>query len=150
MNSKLFIGTLSFFLLFSCDDSSQDNSPTELINLIESNQGKWEASNIGTYIFTYYSPPNDCPTVDPFPAVEITIVNNVITNLYVVELGEILDLGSHSFPTIDDVFENMINSVNDIEGTPSFDDTFGYPVNYETDISDLECDGYSVTISSFI
>jgi hypothetical protein len=150
MNSKLLVSAFSCFLLFSCDDSSQENSTKELINLIEVNQDKWEASNINTYTFTYYAPPNDCPTADAFPAVEITIVNNRFTNLYVVELDETLDLDSQSFPTINDVFENMSNSVNDIKGTPSFDDTFGYPINYETDISDLECDGYSISISSLI
>ena len=54
------------------------------------------------------------------------------------------------YPTIADVFIDMLNSVEHIQGTPSFDKTFGYPISYETDISNLECDGYSVTITSFI
>ena len=150
MNFKLLIVLLSCALLFSCDNSSEDNSTTELLNLIVSNQEKWQDSNIETYTFTYYSPPNDCPTVDPHPAVEITVENNVITKLYVIELDKILALGTLGFPTIDNLFEKMINSVKHIKGTPTFDNTFGYPVNYETDISNSECDGYSINIMSFI
>jgi hypothetical protein len=119
-------------------------------DLIESNQIKWKDSNISNYTFTYYSEPNDCPSVDPFPPVEITVENNSITNLYVPQLGTNLDISTSTYPTINDVFENMINSIEDIEGTPSFDENFGYPLNYETDISDAECDGYSIAISSFI
>ena len=148
MNSNLLlISALSVFLLCSCDDDSSDPEPS---NLIELNQKKWEDSNISTYTYTYVSYPNDCPTADAFPPVEITIVENVITNLYVPDLGTTLDVSTNSYPTIDDVFEGMNNKSEYLKGTPSFDETFGYPINYETDISELECDGYSVTISSFI
>ena len=150
MNSKLLLVTLGCLLLFSCDDSSKSNSTKELLALIEVNQKKWEAANIDTYTFTYYSPPNDCPTVDPRPAVEITVENEVVSKLYVIDFDSFLDVGSSSFPTIDNVFHKMINSVEHIKGTPLFDDTFGFPIEYETDVSSQECDGYSVYISSFI
>lgn len=150
MNFKSVISTLSFFLLFACNDNAQDSATTELINLIESNQQKWASANISTYTFTYYSPPNDCPTADAFPAVEITIEQNVITKLYLPGLGKSLALDSQAYPTINDVFQNMINAVEHIEGIPLFDATFGYPTSYKTDRSKLACDGYSITISSFI
>jgi len=146
MNFKLLIYTLSLILLSACDDSSTK----ELTNLIESNQKIWDDSGISSYTFTYYSPPNDCPSVDPFPAVEITIVDNVITELYVPDLDSNLDIESQTYPTIDDVFENMLNSVEYIQGTPLFDETFGFPLSYMTDMSDSDCDGYSITISSFM
>jgi hypothetical protein len=150
MNAKLLIGTVSCFLLFSCNDSSQDKLTTELINLIETNQEKWEASNISTYAFTYYSAPTDCPTADPFPPVEITVENDTVANLYVPDLGINLDISINSYPTINEIYEVIIDSIDVIEGKPSFDEYFGYPINYETDASDAECDGFSVTLSSFI
>jgi hypothetical protein len=150
MYSKLLIGTLSCFLLFSCNDSSQNDSTTELVNLIETNQEKWKSSNITTYTFTYYSAPTDCPTADPFPPVEITVENNTVTNLYVPELGINLDIITSSYLTINEIYEVMIDSIDVIEGEPSFDEYFGYPINYETDVSGAECDGFSITLSSFI
>ena len=150
MNFKLLIVLLSCITLFACDDSAEDKVAPELLNVIKSNQQKWQASNIETYTITYYAPPNDCPTVDPHPAVEITVENNVITKLYVIELDVNLELGTLDFPTIDKLFEKMINSVEHIKGMPTFDNTFGYPVNYETDINNVECNGYSINILSFI
>ncbi|MBB1386525.1 hypothetical protein H5119_13415 [Pseudoalteromonas sp. SG45-5] len=150
MNFKLLMCTLSFSLLFACNDSSPDSQTTELTNLIGTNYQKWKNSNINTYAFTYHAPPSDCPATDALPPVEITIENNVITKLYIPELGESLELDSQVYPTIADVFENMLKSVEHIKGTPLFDKTFGYPISYETDISDLECDGYSITITSFM
>ncbi len=79
MKSILLITIVSFLLLSACNDSSKDNLTTELNDLIESNQIKWKDSNISTYTFTYYSGPNDCPTADPYPPVEITVENNSIT-----------------------------------------------------------------------
>lgn len=150
MYSKILIGTLSFFLLFSCDDNSQDDSTTELVNLIETNFEKWKASNVATYTFTYYLAPTDCPAADPIPPVEVTVENNTVTNLYVPDLGVNLDISTSSYPTINEIFEVMIDSKDVIEGLPSFDEYFGYPINYKTNISGAQCDGFSVTLSSFI
>lgn len=148
MNSNLLlISTLSVFLLIACNDDSSDR---ELTNLIEQNMKKWEDSDISTYTYTYASYPNDCPTADAFPAVEITIVDNIITNLYVPDFGTNLDVNTNNYPTIDEIFDDINNESEYLKGLPSFDKVFGYPINYETDISDLECDGFSVTISSFI
>jgi len=109
--------------------------------------GKFKYKNL--YI-TYSSGPSDCPTVDSFPPVEITVENNAITNLYVPQLGTNLEISTSTYPTINDIFENMLSSIEDIKGTQSFDENFDYPLNYETDKSDEECDGYSITISFFI
>jgi len=150
MKSTLLITTISVLLLSACNNSSQNNSTTELNNLIEFNQVKWINSNISAYTFTYYSGPSDCPTADPLPPVEITVENNTITNLYIPQLDTSLEISTSTYPTINDIFENMLNSIEDIKGDQSFDENFGYPLNYQTDISDAECDGYSIAISSFI
>ncbi|MGJ8680742.1 DUF6174 domain-containing protein [Paraglaciecola sp.] len=150
MYFKLLIGTLSCFLLFSCGDISQDDSTAVLVNLIKTNQGKWEASNITTYTFTYYSAPTDCPTADPFPPAEITVENNTVTNLYVPELGINLDISANSYPTINEIYNDIFNSIEDIKEVPLFDEYFGYPINYKTDVSAEPCDGNSITLSSFI
>ena len=68
MNFKLLMCTLSFSLLFACNDSSPDSPTIELTNLIEANQKKWKSYNINTYAFTYHSTPSDCPATDaPLP-----------------------------------------------------------------------------------
>ena len=146
MNFKFLIYAVCFVLLSACNEISKK----DLTNLIESNQEKWESANINSYTYTYYSFPIDCPNVDPFPAVEISVENNIITELYVPDLGVSLDLSYHSYPTMDDIFNNMIDSVEDIQSTPFFNVILGYPTNYETDMSSSECDGYSIQISSFI
>lgn len=150
MKSILLITIVSCLFLSACNDSYQDNSTTELNDLIGFNQVKWKGLDISSYTFTYYLGPNDCPTADANPPVEITVINNTITNLYVPELGTNLDVSSSHYPTIDDVFENMISSIDYIGDAPLFDEHFGYPIHYETDVSVAECDGYSIAISSFI
>jgi|TARA_R110002111_G_scaffold110319_3_gene169721 hypothetical protein len=154
MNSKLLV-FLGAFTLFGCSDDSaivanQAAHSEDVVKLIEANKLVWTSSNIQTYTFTYYSPPTDCPNVDPYPPVEITVEEGTISRLFVPDLDVLLDIEDSRYPTINGIFIKMDEKSFNIKGVPTFDTTFGYPVKYGVDLSDAECDGYSVNVSSFI
>ena len=149
MNSKSLV-FLCLFLLQGCGDESTDNESKDTINLIQKNENIWLTSGIKSYTFTYFSSPNDCPTADPYPPVEITVINGSIDSIYVVEFDEFQEVENTHYLTVDQIFESMLENGNSIQGVPSFDETWGYPVSYSIDLSSAECDGISVNISSFI
>ncbi len=149
MNSKFLI-FLCLFMIQGCDDDSSEKELQTTINLIKKNRSIWLASGIESYTFTYFSSMNDCPSANPFPPVEITVVNGSILSIYVLEFDQFQDVENTHYSTIRQMFENMLENVGDIKGTPSFYGSFGYPKSYNTDLSDAECDGNSVVVSSFI
>ncbi len=149
MNSKYLV-LLCLFLIQGCDDESSENENKYTFNLIQKNKDIWLASGIKSYTFTYFSSPNDCPTADPYPPVEITVINGSIDSIYVVEFDVFQEVENSHYLTMDQIFENMLENGNSIQGVPSFDETLGYPVSYSIDLSSAECDGKSVNISSFI
>ncbi|WP_440904316.1 DUF6174 domain-containing protein [Catenovulum sp. SX2] len=137
-------------ILVGCNGTSDQDSRFELEGLISANKHKWDNLEINTYTYTYANYPSDCPNVDIFPPVEITVENNVITQLYVPDLGTFLAVRDGSYPTIDEIFENMLSSIDSIENLPSFDESFGYPISYDVDLSSAECDGFTLSVSSFL
>ncbi len=149
MNSKYLI-FLCLFSLQGCNGSSDDNENPDTFSLIQEHEKTWLASGVTSYTFIYSSSASDCPTADPFPPVEITVINGSISSVYVPEFGEFQALENTNYPTIDQIFENMLESTSTIKGVPIFDENFGYPVSYTTDSSSAECDGNSVVVSSFI
>ncbi|MCU4675964.1 DUF6174 domain-containing protein [Catenovulum sp. 2E275] len=143
MNTRTILISI-VFMLFGCDENSDTH---ELVNLIQDNENTWQSSGINSYTYVYSDIPTDCPNVDPYPPVEITVEEGVITTLYVPELDTFLEAENHSYPTINMIFENMMNSANDIKGIPTFDDTFGYPTSYEVDLTSSQCDGQVIMLS---
>jgi len=122
----------------------------EFISLIQSNKNIWVSSGVSDYTFTYFSSMTDCPTADPYVPVEITVEDGSISSIYVPDFEIFKDIESTHYSTIEQIFENMIESSSSIQGEPIFDAAFGYPILYETDLSSAECDGQSVQISSFV
>lgn len=136
--------------MLGCDDDSSEKELQSTINLIKTNKSTWLASGVDSYTFTYFSSMSDCALANPFPPVEITVVNGSILSIYVPEFDQFQDVEKTHHLTISQMFENMLENAGDIKGVPSFDDNFGYPKSYNTDLSDAECDGNSVVVSSFI
>ncbi|WP_440874298.1 DUF6174 domain-containing protein [Thalassotalea sp. PLHSN55] len=149
MNSKYLV-FLCLLGLEGCDNSSDENQNQNVNSLIQENENVWLDSGVKSYTFTYVSSPSDCPTADPFPPVEITVINGNISSIYVPEFGEFLEIENTTYPTIDEIFEHMLESADTIKGMPVFDDNFGYPISYSSDLSSAECDARSVLVSSFI
>ncbi|MUH73229.1 DUF6174 domain-containing protein [Psychrosphaera haliotis] len=148
MKLIMLISFLSCLTLSACSSDSNDNS--DLLSVIEMNQKIWMSSGIESYTFTYQNLPNDCPTADALPAVEITVEDNSITKVYEIDSGNNLPLENNNYPTILALFEQMKSAINSIEGEPSFDSRLGYPTKYSTDKSSADCDGYTISVYSFI
>jgi hypothetical protein len=149
-------------LLTACNDSSDcdgnENNPG-LMSEIESNLEKWHTVGIQNYSFYYSLEPADCPTVDPAPAVVITVEQGEVVSVYVPDSGHYLDSIS-GYETIDEVFQSMLQKANcdfryfskgreALGEYPQFDPTYGYPVSYYYDKSRNSCDGESMLIRDF-
>lgn len=146
MKIRYLVALLSFFLL-GCDDS---DSSTDLTKEIETQQASWSSLLISDYTFFYQVTPTDCPTADALPGYEITVINGAVATAYVPEYGETVDVTYTSLPTIDEVFEQLLDSVDDLSVEPEYDEDFSFPTYYETDESDAECDGFSINVSNFM
>ncbi|MCW8092432.1 DUF6174 domain-containing protein [Alteromonas sp. ASW11-130] len=137
-------------LLLGCGNENEERVEQNLREIILEKQTAWEATGINSYTFTYSETPNDCPTAQPFPPVEIQVVEGKITSLYIPSQGSYLEPSERVFPTIDRVFINMKQQVDTLQGTPEFDNTLHFPVKYSVEKSAAPCDGHIISISSFI
>ena len=150
-----------FGVLFLTGCQSNDNphnSPGNVLIEIQKNQNTWDELGLVNYQFSYYNPPGDCPTIDPFPSVVITVSEGKVSSVFVPEFGA--ETEAEGWPTIDDVFEDMIKKTetnyseysknkSELKALPSFDSNFGHPTEYFYDKSNKECDAEHLYIDDF-
>jgi len=147
-------------VLVSCGGDSQDvNKTNERLSLISQNKVIWANQQIRDYEFTYQTRPIDCPTVDPYPAVVITVKNSLVTSVYVPALGT-YNQEITSWPTLDGVFEKLnsvvisnpevfAKSISEPNAAPVFNEKYGFPIELAVDQSAANCDGISFRVSDF-
>lgn len=147
---------LFFLLLLGCESNSGSSN---VMDQIRKNKIKWESSGLSSYTYIYSNYPTDCPAMDVYPPVVITVVNNTVSSVYVPEFGA-YEESLLGWPTITKLFETMVVDASDnptvfsknrieINKEPEFDELYGYPVSYYFDKSNKECDAFSVRISEF-
>ena len=162
---RFFLQAFVLVLLTACgsDSDKPHNSRSAVLSEINTNKELWEASNIQSYTYTYSpTPPGDCPGVSLIPTHIITVENGEVVSVMGTS-GESIDeqyWDPFLYPTIDEIFLELLEKAEtdyaefsksryQLDDLPSFDETFGYPVEYYYDETTSTCDSKGRLISDF-
>jgi hypothetical protein len=146
-----------------CSDSQNSSNNeaylAELQKNIDSNRALWLSANLEDYMFTYSATPSDCPTINPFPPVVITVEAGHITSVYVPAFNEYAP-NKDNWKTIDELFDFMVSKVElkpldfslsslNTSEMPEFNSVYGFPVNFYVNQTNNECDDSEHRVTGF-
>jgi len=135
--------------------TEEESSPK---SIVQESISLWENSGIEDYSFTFYSTPDDCPVIDVFPPIEISVENSAVVSVYEPDSGQNLDLSNGM--TMNSILSSLLEQAemkpitfsrddSDVNGLPEFNEDYGYPESVRIDMSTSECDATSYFISNF-
>lgn len=126
----------------------------------------WQDSGLVDYTFDYYVISNqgclpEGVASDPLPARSVTVEDNEIVYVEIIETGDPIDLSStRIIGTIDDIFDYLEQKLSEKpsvisqsyskqEELPLFDEDFGYPRSFYVRIDHSEgCDSLTLYLSN--
>ncbi|MFV1872974.1 MAG: DUF6174 domain-containing protein [Oleiphilus sp.] len=152
-----------FVFIIGCSNSQNSNEyETNLVEIqknIESNKALWLSANLADYMFTYSAINDDCPSIDVFPPVIITVETGEVASVYVPAFNEYAP-NIDSWPTITELFNLMLSNVEskplnfslspfEINELPEFNAVYGYPINFYINQTKNECDAVEYSVTGF-
>ena len=114
---------------------------------IEENYSLWKSSGIQNYKFIYSYFLTHCS--DPFPPAIVTVEDEKVSSVYIPSSDIFLDLEDR--PTINDMFDNMLDAANKnpVSYSAVFNEELGYPHYYILALTKHECSEERTNINEF-
>ncbi|MGM0429261.1 MAG: DUF6174 domain-containing protein [Pseudomonadota bacterium] len=169
-----FLTFLFAITLASCGGSETDSQEpvadprvADVLEDVNSAQQLWDSHELIDYSFAYHQRVNqacgDGVADEAAPSYRVTVDDDVITSVTNYDSGQEIDppTGDH-FGTFDEMFaylkaelesgpQVVAKSWGEQSELPTFDDSFGFPINYYLEFNDSdECYSIKVSIDEFM